>query len=407
MGWSLRFLSVCAIVGCSSASDGPNATATGVSDDSTSTDAADSSSSAADSTGPVDPADTTGEPGCDAALCFDPPIDLPTDVLVTTILPADVDGDGAIDLVVAGFDATTTQHLLLVNDGTGTFTTSAPLPVLDQSSLHIADVDHDGLADLVTARGDTIEILRGADALTSAWFSHTFPDRYLVDVAVHDDEAGVRILAHDVNAPGLIGFSLDDPDAATVLTYPPPPETGISPSSLEVGDFDGDGALDVAALNNTSGVGFGNALTLWIFAWRDVDGHAEFPQQPLNGSTPHVVGDFDGDGQDEWVAVGSGGDLWSAPTAREPEDPFTLEAAERIAGGDMNADGIADLVGAGGDTVTIALDWPTDAPNTRVAVEIPPDPVALAVADVDGDGSLDIITAHADANRLAITRASP
>src|SRR2546422_6962596 len=62
----------------------------------------------------------------------------------------DVNGDGALDLVVASYDAQTISVLLNNNDGTGTFGPAASFSAKMQLfGLYLADFDNDGKLDVL------------------------------------------------------------------------------------------------------------------------------------------------------------------------------------------------------------------------------------------------------------------
>ncbi|MEQ1892138.1 MAG: VCBS repeat-containing protein [Planctomycetota bacterium] len=89
-----------------------------------------------------------------SGLAFDSPVVLPA----TTVTSLDVEGDGDIDLLGAS--------VLLLNDGLGAFTSVPGLPAgfpsLSPDSVCVADLDGDGDDDLVDAR---------SDSRPSAWFN--------------------------------------------------------------------------------------------------------------------------------------------------------------------------------------------------------------------------------------------
>jgi hypothetical protein len=99
---------------------------------------------------------------------------------------ADVNGDGAPDVVVAASDGV---HLLL-NKGDGTFTVQkvAAAPA-DARLVLLADLDNDGFPDLVAAGASSIAILRNTGGTFTAWLtvSGAAPDRV---VAVDVDKDG-------------------------------------------------------------------------------------------------------------------------------------------------------------------------------------------------------------------------
>src|SRR5262245_34554619 len=135
-------------------------------------------------------------------------------------------------------------------------------------------------------------------------------------------------------------------------------------------DVDGDGALDMLCRTDLY---FHN------------DGHARFTQRVLGGGTAggplYVVGDFDGDGDQDLLTTGAvlesraPGPIWRGSN-------FT---GSPLATGDFNADGKTDVVSPSGVAIATSL-------TTFQSINITPGNVSVAtVADIDGDGDLDVV----------------
>jgi hypothetical protein len=119
-----------------------------------------------------------------------------------TIVAADLNGDGRLDLATANLDSSTVAVLL--GNGDGTFGAATSFPVgRGPTTIVAADLNGDGRLDLATANqiSTTVAVLLG-------------------------------------NEDGTFG-------AAT--TIPMPPST--APASLAVADLNGDGRLDLATTN--------------------------------------------------------------------------------------------------------------------------------------------------------------
>jgi FG-GAP-like repeat len=79
--------------------------------------------------------------------------------LAQDIIVADVNGDGLPDIVIGGTDAVS---VLLQNPATaGTFRAASNYPVQDANQLAIADANGDGLVDIVIATGPTHPLVNG------------------------------------------------------------------------------------------------------------------------------------------------------------------------------------------------------------------------------------------------------
>jgi hypothetical protein len=187
---------------------------------------------------------------------------------------------------------------------------------------------------------------------------------------------------------------------------------GEHPADLAVADFDGDGHLDVAIANHSM-----HYVTV-LFG----DGRGRLGRRatvPVR-SNPHphgiAAGDWNGDGRidlaiDSWaedkleILVNDGGGKFHSDTMiATGRHPY-----ERLRSADLDRDGRPDLFVAdfeGGD-VTILLNQGGGRWKAATRPAVPPNPFAIAACDVNGDGHLDLVTAHysgqlADRSRDAI-----
>jgi len=191
---------------------------------------------------------------------------------------------------------------------------------------------------------------------------------------------------------------------------------GGLPNSLAVGDFLGNGNLDFAVANSLGGTPIDIVL-----GWGD----GAFNQGPVSanvnvaGAYMPTVGDFNGDGKLDIAATGGGpgpspvnvvtillgnGDgtfrLAQNPTFPTGSNPQPIVAA------DFNGDGKLDLAVANydGGSVTIALGNGdgTFTPASGSPVTVGTNPIALAVGDFNSDGKADLVVANQTDNTLSI-----
>lgn len=116
--------------------------------------------------------------------------------------------------------------------------------------------------------------------------------------------------------------------------------------------------------------------------------------RPAPSRRPHAIA---------WLGVVAGGIAWVALVAWaldfsffRAEDDFEAGfGAIAVVAGDLNADGVVDLVVANNDEDTVSVHFGRDGLSFDDAVfyDVGAGPVAVALADINGDGRPDIVTA--------------
>jgi hypothetical protein len=273
-------------------------------------------------------------------------------------------------------------------------------------SVAVGDFNGDGILDLAVANSTyygTVSVLLGQGDGTFLP-ALTFPagGYYPSSVAVGD-----------FNGDGKLDLAVADLGKVSVLlgngdgTFLPAQSfpVGIENLSLAVGDFNGDGHLDLAV----SDYGDGWDAEVWVLLGHG-DGSFGPAQSVYDGSLSALsvtVGDFNGDGKPD-LAVASGtnpngtvsvllgkGDGSFLPALTFPAG-YNPSA---VAVGDFNGDGIPDLAVANGGTnpsngsVSVLLG--NGDGTFQAAVNYPAGsyPNSVAVADFNGDGILDLAVA--------------
>ncbi len=338
---------------------------------------------------------------------FEPPSQLATPPGVLALAAADLDGDGASELIVTNRRADTVS----VYFGTPTRVWAAPLEfdVGDNPvAVLVADLDANDLEDVITINRDSrnITILFGStDGMPLQGTTVDLPSRPQVFTAA------------DLNADGIEDIAVLTEDGLTILSgsangspatssVPLPAER---PSAVAASDFDADGDLDlIGGFQSPRGV---------IAIVNSGDGTFVTTQKLpiLVLPTALVSTDMDGDGDDEILVT-----LFGRPTANlfwngdlRGGPLVSLVEKERILVNirphstqleDFDADGDLDLamIDGGG---RIAL-MRNDGAGSLGAVEFTPMPDArgmwsLAAADLDNDGDIDLTSVEASRGGLA------
>jgi hypothetical protein len=221
----------------------------------------------------------------------------------------------------------------------------------------------------------------------------------LVASNFHDDSITVRL------GDGAGGFTALDESPYLV---------GGSPTSVGVGDFDNDGIEDLAVTNNLSGnvsirigTGFGNFVNF-----------EQFGSPFGTGANPRsvAVGDFNNDGAEDLATANAGSDNVTVRLgngaggfATQPAgSPFPAgDFPSSIAIAEVNGDGAEDLLIANldDDNVTIRLGngaggFPSAASGSPAGVGAGPG--TIAVGDFNRDGFDDFATANVNGGDLSI-----
>jgi hypothetical protein len=212
------------------------------------------------------------------------------------------------------------------------------------------------------------------------------------------------------------------PGWQTVAGSTSPVGVGNHPQSVAVGDFNGDGYVDLAVLNSSD-------KTVSILEGDGKGGFIALSAKPATGKGPVaiVVGDFNGDGNldlgianstDGTVSIllGNGNGTFNAQkTYSLPGVILATTSATSLVVGDFNGDGIADLAVVESATldllgspvsgvVNIMLGDGTGAfPNSKVAqIPVGTLPSSVVVGDFNWDGNLDFAVANKSDNTISV-----
>jgi hypothetical protein len=298
----------------------------------------------------------------------------------------DFNGDGIPDIVVANTVSPAGmggQLAVLLGNGDGTF----QLPVFTQligtpTALAVTDYNGDGLADVaVTEVGDGrttgVYVLLGNGDGTFQQGAH-FPAPVSgkpTAVAIGDfDGDGTPDIAATFATPntptGFVAVWLSSDPNIRPNVY----SVGVNPSSIAVGDFNGDGALDLAVANTGSNASRGSVSVLYGNGDGTFQSAANYAAGP--DPTAVVVGDFNGDGLPDLAvtnpspAIAIGG---VAVLYNDGEGGFTTPDLYRadlgptgLAVGDFNNDGFDDLIVTNVDSndVSVLLQDMASSPAT-------------------------------------------
>jgi hypothetical protein len=318
-----------------------------------------------------------------------------------TAQAVDVNGDGKTDIVVKGLYPEGEVAWWENKDGTGTDWQKSEISNDQLFDLAPADVDGDGNVDLVCAYADYEEIvwLENSAGDGTSWIEHTtqsgpvFSDTITAvdldkdgdeDILFVDGDDEIKWLRNDQNGAAWQSFTL-----------------GEHPGSfygLHAVDLNGDENLDVLIVASDS--------THLIWLQNPGDGNENWAKYMIvsndSGAGSTAAADFDGDGRLDvldspwevglrWLKNTEGdGQTWEARLV-----DGTIEGCMDLLADDMDNDGAIDIVGAHWND-TAVYSWRNAAGDGTVwdrqrIAEHPDDIRLISVGDVDGDGDLDLI----------------
>jgi hypothetical protein len=288
----------------------------------------------------------------------------------------DFNSDGKLDVAVTSHDSYGVT--LLTGDGKGGLTKAPASPVVMKVGQHphthglaVADMNRDNKLDLVTCN----------------------------------------------NADNDISIAFGD-GRGNFTRAPQSFPVGPSPYPFGIGDVNNDGWLDIVATASATGpsrsqqLPLSRALTLLL-----ADGKGGFsPRQlPLRTGEPWfaAIADMNRDGKADIVAthheinaltvmIGDGRGGFTEANG----SPFEFGAFLQVAIVDADRDGTLDVVGTTGNSLRVLLGDGRGGFRQATSIPVGPGAWRLAAADVNGDGSVDVVTSNLEGNSLSVLLAS-
>ncbi|MFO7563074.1 MAG: VCBS repeat-containing protein [Enhygromyxa sp.] len=288
---------------------------------------------------------------------------------------------------------------------------------IDPCSLSVADFDGDGRPDLAVPNSDfwmppggthVTNVLRG---FGNGEFAKTQPhpagEELPVGLAVGDFDGDGRIDITTANNDSLKAFLIRNNGGVGSMSFAAPEGLSVAAtaSSVTAGDLDNDGIDDIV-VNTPSGVALARGTSSGFEMLETLD---------VGGSAMHsVLADLDHDGHlDLAVAVsssfGAPGRLVILHGAGDGSFPERVEHGLAgdpwwVTAGDLNMDGDLDLVVADYSvaSVSILLGNGLGGFSPRTEIGVCWGPQSVAIGDMNNDGANDLVVGCMDSDTVAL-----
>jgi len=235
-------------------------------------------------------------------------------VVKPSVKLGDLDGDGDLDLIFTGFTGTVRISKIYRNNGNGSFSeiNAGTLTGVDNSSIDLGDIDGDGDLDLIltgnSGSGYIAKIYRnnGSGSFTEINGGElTGVAGSSIDLGDIDGDNDLDLILTGGTGSGFLAKIYRNNGSGSFTEINGGDLTGVTSSSIDLGDLDGDGDLDLILTGNPEGGGF----LAKIYQNNGSGSFTEISGGDLRGVYASSVdlGDLDGDGDLDLILTGYNG----------------------------------------------------------------------------------------------------
>jgi hypothetical protein len=346
----------------------------------------------------------------------------------------DFNGDGKPDLAIANYSDSVVSVLLNTTtpgSATPTFLTKTDFATGGNPySVSIEDMNGDGRSDLVVTNSNSSIVSVLLNTTIPGAAAPTFLDKkdfmtgsrpYSVSIGDFngDGKPDLAVANYNVNTVSVLLNTTTPGSATPTFLDKKDFTTGASPHFVSIGDLNGDGKRDLAVSNYSD-------FTVSVLLNTTIMGAAtpafSVKSDSSTGNLPYSVsiGDLNGDGKSDLAVANYGSASVSVllnttspgadiPTFTTKTDFTADNGAISVTIGEFNGDGKPDLAVANANSTSVSVLLNTTSPgadiptfSTKADFTTGGTPYSVSIADLNGDGKLDLATANLGSNNISV-----